>query len=144
MKRYLIFAAIGPLVGGLILLFATSYLAGYWSETNLMEVKKFFVVMIKSLQYSYLFGLLPALMMGAIDEIFCHIRPIGPTLRLVIVGLIGFVATAFLYGNRGADAGVMQFVLYGLVGLVPAILSSWLAHKYADPVGPQAEKKVAA
>ncbi|WP_022722577.1 DUF5413 family protein, partial [Rhodopseudomonas sp. B29] len=49
MKRYLIFAAIGPLVGGLMLLFATSYLAGYWSETNLMEVKKFFVVMIKSL-----------------------------------------------------------------------------------------------
>ena len=34
------------------------------------------------------------------------------------------VATAFLYGNRGADAGVMQFVLYGLVGLVPATLSS--------------------
>ncbi|WP_022723592.1 DUF5413 family protein, partial [Rhodopseudomonas sp. B29] len=103
-----------------------------------------FVVMIKSLQYSYLFGLLPALMMGAIDEIFCHIRPIGPWLRLVIVGLIGFVATAFLYGNRGADAGVLQFVLYGLVGLVPAILSSWLSHKYADPVEPQADKKAAA
>ena len=26
----------------------------------------------------------------------------------------------------------MQFILYGLVGCVPATLSSWLAHKYAD------------
>ena len=67
MKRYLIFAAIGPLVGGLLLLFATSYLAGYWSETNLMEIKKFFVVMFKSLQYSYLFGLLPARRAAALN-----------------------------------------------------------------------------
>jgi hypothetical protein len=37
-----------------------------------------------------------------------------------------------LYGSRGPDAGAQQFVLYGLVGLVPAMLSSWLAHRYAD------------
>jgi hypothetical protein len=27
-------------------------------------------------------------------------------------------------------------VLYGLVGLVPAMLSSWLAHRYADTPRP--------
>jgi len=143
MKRYLIFAAIGPFIGGLLLLLATTYLSGYWDNSNLTEVKKFFVVLFKSLQYSYLFGLLPALMMAAIDEIICHVRRIGPGLRVVLVGSIAFLATAFMYGNRGADAGVLQFVLYGLVGLVPATLSSWLAHKYCDPVGPRAENAAA-
>jgi hypothetical protein len=30
----------------------------------------------------------------------------------------------------------MQFLLYGLVGMVPAMLSSWLAHRYADAPQP--------
>jgi hypothetical protein len=30
----------------------------------------------------------------------------------------------------------MQFLLYGVVGLVPATLSSWLAHRYADTPQP--------
>jgi hypothetical protein len=34
----------------------------------------------------------------------------------------------------------LQLVLYGLVGLSPAVLSSWLAHKYCDPVGPKAKQ----
>ncbi|MCD0419035.1 DUF5413 family protein [Rubrivivax sp. JA1024] len=140
MKRYLIFAAIGPFIGGLLLLFASTYQSGYWAHTNLTEVQKFFVVLFRSLQYSYLFGLLPALMMAAIDEIVCHIRRIGPVGRVVIVGAIGFLATAFMYGNRGGDAGVLQFVLYGLVGLVPATLSSWLAYKYCAPVAPEAKQ----
>ncbi|KPG02133.1 hypothetical protein IP86_00580 [Rhodopseudomonas sp. AAP120] len=143
MKRYLIFGAIGPFVGGLLLLFATSYLSGYWMHTDLMEVQKFFVVMFKSLQYSYLFGLLPALMMAAIDEIICHIRIIKQPLRMVIVGIIGFIATAFMYSNRGADAGLVQLVLYGLVGLVPAVLSSWLVCKFCKPVVPPAEQAAA-
>ncbi|UYO41217.1 DUF5413 family protein [Rhodopseudomonas palustris] len=140
MKRYVIFAAIGPLIGGLLLLFATTYLSGYWAHTHLTEVKKFFVVLFKSLQYSYLFGLLPALMMAAIDEIISHIRRVSPGGRVVIVGVIGFLATAVMYGNRGADAGVLQFVLYGLVGLVPATLSSWLANKFCVPVTAEAKQ----
>ena len=35
-----------------------------------------------------------------------------------------------------ADSGVLQYVLYGLVGFVPGTLSSWLAHKYADEQQP--------
>ena len=144
MKRYLIFGAIGPFVGGLLLLFTTSYLSGYWHHTNLMEVKKFFIVLFKSLQYSYLFGLLPALMMAAIDEIICHIGRIGPVVRMLIVGIIGFAAAAFMYSNRGADMGSVQLVLYGLVGLVPAMLSSWLAQKFCAPVAPKATEQASA
>ena len=34
-----------------------------------------------------------------------------------------------MYGSRGPDSGAVQFILYGVVGLVPATLSSWLAHR---------------
>ena len=60
MKRYLIFGLLGPLLGGFLLLFAATYMSGYWTETNFAEVKKLFVVFAKTLQYSYLFGIVPA------------------------------------------------------------------------------------
>ena len=52
--------------------------------------------------------------------------------RMLIVGAIGFAAAELLYGSRGPDTGVLQFLLYGIVGMAPTMLSSWLAHKYAD------------
>jgi hypothetical protein len=144
MKRYLIFGAIGPFVGGMILLFVTSYLAGYWTDTNLMEIERFFIVLFKSLQFSYLFGVLPALMIAALDEIICHFHRIGAVVRMLIIGTIGFVVTAFMYSGRGSDAGAAQFALYGFVGLAPAVLSSWLAHKFCDPVVPKDGRPAAA
>ena len=55
---------------------------------------------------------------------------------MLIVGAIGFVAAYLLYGSRGPDTGIAQVILYGLVGFVPATLSSWLSHKYADEQKP--------
>ena len=127
MKRYLIFAALGPLLGGFWLLLTTTVMSGYWTHTNLAEVQKLFVVFAKTLQYSYLFGIVPALMMAAVDDILIHVKRIGPVVRMLIVGALSFVAAELLYGGRGSDSGALQFILYGLVGLVPAILSSWLA-----------------
>ncbi|MCA6114678.1 DUF5413 family protein [Bradyrhizobium sp. WSM 1738] len=132
MKRYLIFGAIGPFVGGFLMLFATTLTSGYWIDTNWTEIGKFLGAFFKTLQYSYLFGIVPALMVGAIDDILYHVKRIAPVVRLLIVAAIGFVAASLLYGSRGPDTGVLQFVLYGAVGMVPAMLSSWLAHKYAD------------
>jgi hypothetical protein len=132
MKRYLIFAAIGPFIGGFIMLFTTAYQSGYWTQTNLGEVGKLFVIFAKTLQYSYLFGIVPVLAIAAIDDILAHVRRIGWVTRVIIIGAVSFVATELLYGSRGPDTGAVQFILYGLVGLVPGILSSWLAHKYAD------------
>ena len=70
------------------------------------------------------------------DDILMHIRKIGPAVRMLIVGVLGFIAAELLYGSRGPDTGVVQFILYGLVGCVPATLSSWLAHKYAEEPQP--------
>jgi len=137
MKRYLIFAAIGPFVGGLLMLFATTVASGYWADTNLKEVGKFFSTFFWTVQFSYLIGVVPALMIGAVDDILCHLPRIRPVLRMLIMGVIGFVVAELTYGSRGPDTGALQFVLYGLVGLVPAMLASWLSHRYADaPAAP--------
>ena len=133
MKRYLIFAALGPLLGGFLLLFTTTYASGYWTQTNAAEVAKLFLVFAKTLQYSYLFGVVPALMIGAVDDILFHVKRIGWVVRILIVGAVGFTAGELLYGSRGPDSGVIQFILYGLVGFVPGTISSWLSHKYAEP-----------
>ena len=136
MKRYLIFGIIGPFIGGFILLFVTTYQSGYWEQTSLAEVQKLFVVFIKTLQYSYLFGIVPSLMIGAIDDILYHVRRISPLVRMLMVGVVAFAAATLLYSSRGPDSGAVQFFLYGLVGLVPGMLSPWLSHRYADEPKP--------
>ncbi|THD55755.1 MAG: hypothetical protein E8A46_04860 [Bradyrhizobium sp.] len=133
MKRYVIFAALGPLLGGFFLLLTTTLMSGYWSHPpSLAEAEKLLAVFATTLQYSYLFGFLPALMIGAVDDILFHVKRIGPVIRMLIVGLIAFAAAELLYGSRGPDSGIAQFMLYGLVGFIPATVSSWLAHEAID------------
>ncbi|HLX17168.1 MAG TPA: DUF5413 family protein [Bradyrhizobium sp.] len=133
MKRYAIFAALSPLLGGFWLLLTTTVMSGYWSHPpSLSEAEKLLAVFAITLQYSYLFGVLPALMLGAVDDIIFHVKRISPLVRMVIVGAIAFAATEFFYGSRGPDSGALQFVLYGLVGFIPGAVSSWLAHRVID------------
>ena len=133
MKRYLIFAALGPLLGGFWLLLTTTLMSGYWSKPpNAAEITKLLTVFATTLQYSYLFGILPALMIGAIDDILSHIKRIGWVLRVLLVGAIAFVLAELMYGSRGSDSGVLQFVMYGLVGFIPATVSVWLVHRFVD------------
>lgn len=129
MRRYLIFAVLAPFLGGFLLLIATTVMSGYWTETNIGEVKTVVVVLFSTLQYTYLFGILPALAFAAIDDIICHIRRINPTLRTLIVGVLAFATAELVYGGRGNEHGPLQFVLYGLVGLVPVMLCSWLSQE---------------
>jgi len=133
MKRYLIFAALGPLLGGFWMLLTSTTMAGYWSHPpSLSEAEQLVAVFARTLQYSYLFGILPALMIAAVDDIFFHVKRLGWVVRMLIVGVIGFAAAAWAYGSRGPDSGVTQFVLYGLVGFIPSTISSWLSHERID------------
>ena len=133
MKRYLIFAALVPLLGGAWVLITTTVMSGYWSHPpNAAEIEKVVAVFAKTLQYSYLFGILPALMMAAVDDILFHFKRIHPVGRMLIVGALAFVGAEVLYGSRGSDSGALQFVLYGLAGFIPAVVSSWLAHEAID------------
>ncbi|NPU11316.1 DUF5413 family protein [Bradyrhizobium sp. 83012] len=138
MKRYLIFVAVGPALGGFALLLVTTYMSGYWTKTDPGEVAKLFKVFVTSLQYSYLFGFLPALMMCAIDDILFHVRRIAPVMRMLIVGGIAFVLAGFNYASHGSEYGALQWILYGLVGFIPATVSSWLVHNFVDEQLPDA------
>jgi len=135
MKRYLIFAALGPLLGGFLLLLATTYMSGYWNQPNASDVTKLLAVFVKTLQYTYLFGVLPTLMIAAVDDILWHVRRIHWVIRMLFVGAIAFGAAELLYGSRGPDSGATQFILYGLVGFIPATLSSFLSHEAIDEPG---------
>lgn len=133
MKRYLIFAAVGPFLGGFLMLVATTYASGYWTHTSAAEVAKLFVVFGKTLQFAYLFGIVPALMIAAVDDILFHVRRINWQARMLIVGAIGFAMAELIYGGLRLEPSAVQFVLYGLPGLIPALVSSWLSHRYAEP-----------
>lgn len=133
MKRYAIFAVLGPLLGGFLLLLTTTVTSGYWSQPpSPSEARKLLAVFASTLQYCYIFGTLPLLMLAAVDDIVFHVKRIAPALRLLIVGAIAFAATELLYGSRGADSGALQFILYGLVGFVPGAVSSAVAHTVLD------------
>jgi uncharacterized membrane protein YeaQ/YmgE (transglycosylase-associated protein family) len=134
MKRYLIFAAIGPLFGGFWLLLTTTLMSGYWSShpPSSGEIGKLLTLFVTTLQYSYLFGLLPSLMIGAVDDILFHVKRIRAPLRILLVGVVAFTAAELLYGSRGQDSGAFQFIMYGLVGFIPATISAWLVHRYVE------------
>ncbi len=133
MKRYLIFAALAPPLGGFWVLLTTSVMSSYWSHPpSVSEAAKLFAVFARTLQYSYLFGILPALMLGAVDDILFHVKRIGWGVRLLIVGAVAFIMAELLYGSRGPDSGVVQFIMYGLVGFIPATISSWLSRETVE------------
>jgi uncharacterized protein DUF5413 len=138
MKRYVIFAAIGPLFGGFWLLLTTTLMSGYWSShpPSAGEIGKLLALFVTTLQYSYLFGLLPSLMIGAVEDILFHVKRIGAPLRILLVGVVAFAAAELLYGSRGQDSGAFQFVMYGLVGFIPATISAWLVHRYVEEPPP--------
>jgi hypothetical protein len=137
MRRYLIFAAVGPLLGGFWLLLTSTITSGYWSHSPYAaQVGKLVTVFVTTVQYSYLFGILPALMIGAVDDILFHVRRIGPVLRMLLVGAVAFVAAAMTYSSRGSDSGLFQLVMYGLVGFIPSTVSSWLVHKFVEEAHP--------
>jgi Family of unknown function (DUF5413) len=133
MKRYLIFAAVGPFLGGFWLLLTSTVTSGYWNQPiTAAQIGKLLTVFATTLQYSYLFGFLPALMIGAVEDILFHVKRIGPMLRILLVGVAAFMAAELMYGSRGPDSGVFQFVMYGLVGFIPGIVASWLVHKFVE------------
>ncbi len=134
MKHYLIFAALGPLLGGFLMLIVLPTARATGPRPISVRSSSCSWCSPSTVQYGYLFGLVPVLMIAAVDDILSHVRRIGWVARMVLVGVLGFCRRGTDFGSRASDAGVAQFILYGLVGLVPAMLSSFLAaHKYAEP-----------
>ena len=135
MKRYLIFAAIGPFVGGLLLLFATTVASRLLDrDLGWTEVGKFFHDLLPwTLQYGYLFGIAyRRLMIGAIDDILFHLPRIRPCAADADSGRdrIYRVGIDLRLARSGSGRAAVRCSM-GWSACVPALLSSWLAHKYA-------------
>ena len=75
----------------------------------------------------------------ALDRAEEWLKPVGLSIKekpmtvLAVVGGLAFAASELIYGGQRTDTGALQFILFGLPGLVPAMVASWLAHKYAEP-----------
>ncbi len=127
LKRYLVFAVVGPLLSGVLLMLTSSVASGYWRKPD-SSLLNFLIVTGRTLPISYMFGFLPAVLFAAVDDILWHVRWIGPMLRMVMIGAFAFVLTMVLSGTTGGSIELE----YGLAGLVPAMLLSWWAHKKLD------------
>jgi Zn-dependent protease with chaperone function len=75
-------------------------------------------------------------MIGAVEDILFHVKRINAPLRILLVGVAAFAASELLYGSRGQDSGPFQFIMYGLVGFIPATISAWLVHRYVEEPQP--------
>jgi hypothetical protein len=136
MARYVIFGAIGPFLGGLILLVVGTP-TGYWDNPYSDDLAKLLRILFSTLQYNYLFGIIPALMTGAVDDILAHVHKISPAIRMFLTGAFAFAAAALIYGSTQSETGLAHYATFGLVGLIPAMISSWLAHRAMERRGAQ-------
>jgi hypothetical protein len=126
MKRYLLFSTVGPFLGGLLLLMVETKTSGYWYRASPPDISQFMLIFLATLPYNYLFDSLPLLMLAAADDVLSRMRAINPGVRMIVVSSGAFVVTSMPYGDQGSETGPLNFLLYGLVGLVPAMLCSWL------------------
>jgi hypothetical protein len=117
MKRFAIFALLGPPLGFLILCFMSGAI---WNAgTGLILI--FALVLLGPAIYSV--GLAPALICGIID-VFLERLPIYK--RLTLIGMAGYLLSYLPI--RGSKIPLtVEAVAYGLTGLVAAVVCSWLA-----------------
>ena len=120
------------ILGGLLLLIAETITSGYWYRAPPPDISQFMLIFLATLPYNYLFGILPFLMLAAADDVFSRMRAINPGGRMIVVSSGAFVVTRMLYGDQGSETGALDFLLYGLVGLVPAMLCSWLLNEASN------------
>jgi Family of unknown function (DUF5413) len=127
MKRVIIFAVLGPVLGMLtgffVLLPIVTVLAGdrVNINTDLAPLAALFPV-------AYIVGLLPAVLVGVFDGVLAN-RNIG--WRVLWSGFFGF-AMAFLPLLTSLSMGFIHgpFVLmFGAIGALPACVCSWIAGK---------------
>ena len=120
MKRFLIFAILGPLIGLMIMLGISWFLAGNFGYPGV----RFWVY---GLPLAYVLGLAPALVAGAANWLLASkltfwLR-VGATFcaGYIVTVLTGFV----IFDTRYTS--LPEVLAFGLVGAIPAAICSWLS-----------------
>jgi hypothetical protein len=124
MKRFLTFGLLGPAIGGIVV-FHIVTLTGTWDQPWLDELYKTFMVSIIVLPFSYVLGIIPAIVIATLHF---TLRKIDATRRMLICGGAGYVAIASFCG---VGEGGAKLFLVGLAGLIPALVCSWLSDRQA-------------
>jgi hypothetical protein len=131
LKRFLIFALLGAPLG---------LVTGLWGilpvlNGSLVDPPVVDYHQIVLLPIAYMIGILPALLVGVLDNALARR---GVSRRVLWCALFGFCAS-FLPLSSAFAMGFLHgpFVLiFGLVGAVPGGVCSWLAGRGGAPAGP--------
>jgi hypothetical protein len=116
MKRFAIFAFLGPPLGFLVLCLMNGAI---WNAGGGL-VLIFALVLLSPAIYSV--GITPALICGAIDV---SLEWLPRYQRLILIGLAGYLLSCLPI--RGSKIPLtVEAVAYGLTGLVAAVICSWL------------------
>lgn len=122
MKRFLIFALLGPPLG---------FVVGFWGMLQIAnwllgQPQPFDLHQLVLLPSAYLLGTIPALLAASFDQ---WLAKRDAPYRVVLTGLFAYAISyvplggALLMGFIGGPV----VLLYGLVGAVPGMVCSWLS-----------------
>ncbi len=90
MKRFLTFGLLGPAIGGVVV-FHIVALTGTWDQTWFDELYKTLMVSIIVLPFSYVLGIIPAIVIATLHFV---LRKIDATRRMLVCGGAAYVAMA--------------------------------------------------
>ena len=118
MKRFVIFVLLGPVIGFIV--FVLRDIAGG-------KIFGGFPGVLIGLPFAYLFGIVPALIMWLEDWWLCERIPLPA--KIATSALTGYLAVIALLWLNTAPGQVRapQFLTFGLVGAVPAVICSLLS-----------------
>ena len=126
MRRFLVFALLGPLIGACVFAQLVAPLGGYLRAGELPNISNFIVGPIVAAPFGYLLGIIPSLAAAIIDWIFSRF-----SWGVVVTGVFGFlVSIAFIPPFQKIAEAYPWFPLFtGLIGGVPAVVCSRLSRK---------------
>ena len=113
MKRFGIFALLGPFLGAVLILSLGSVYDGKF--LGLHEAQKILLT-------AYQWGIIPACVCAVVDW---WLRKFS--WRISTLGAVGYVATALSTLVIGQDLAEYMYLVAGLVGVIPAAVCSWLS-----------------
>jgi hypothetical protein len=125
MKRILTYICLGPPLGlGVLFLVLLVVEPGTRSDVVLGLALPFFL-----LPYAYLAGIVPALIVCAIDWLLAKRLELWP--KVAVCTVVGYVATVVgMFGIHVIPS--VKVALFGMVGAIPAAICSWLSNRNKD------------
>jgi hypothetical protein len=121
MRRFLIFALLGPLVGLAVMMVLTSYIS---DQVIIPDAR----LLTYGLPLAYMMGIVPAVLAALGDWWFAPRLGFWP--RIGATCLAGYAVTvvAGLIIFSQSNNSLLDMMAFGFVGAIPAAICSWLSN----------------